>query len=716
MYKSMSKSLFLCVIFVSLLHAPPIGWRPEVQLPWYSTVPHHDPHVTTSSGGIFVFLMNDAADPRCHEKFCDYSTDTGINWERVYIDVCGLSISDDYFSEDIIANGSIIHAVYEFADLPSRDDIRYRKSTDGGQTWGNKVWISNASGNSSHPAIALKNNDTIYVVFADWRHGNDTVDVYFSRSTDGGSHWRNPADTTQVDQRRTVAKYNSWHTNIAANNSYIHIVWADNRVQNNYEIYYNRSSNCGINWMHDGSGGNGYNLTNVAGDSEFPDIAIDGNSVYVVWQDDRPDSAGIWFRCSPNNGSSWPDSSKKRLYTSGGHPAVAADANGVYVVWEIGTHLYHRESTDGGNSWSSTQKITNSTDADSFPNITADSYGRHIVFQRSDDHIWYKQRDILKPTAPTNFHKDPWAVPPPVILYWNANSEVDLKLYRIYRKKEGNLFFMLIESTDDTTFTDNKFPQYGCYYYYFVTAVDLADNPSNSSDTIKVWVPDPAKMVSLGEPEASPYTIERNGYHNWGASIDSTADFGDCLKYRFSNLIPENEYTFGFQVFEPAFDSGRILSCKFKNHNVNEYITVPESLLYLCFSVPRSLYSNGVLDLTLNVVSGEAVLSQIVYWEHASDGPQSVQSWEAINELDLQFYPNPAKNRVRIEYNLPKRTDIELSIFDATGSLIKNIVGKNQASGRYRMFFDTTKLSQGVYFVRLHTSDKSIVEKVVVLR
>jgi hypothetical protein len=131
---TLSLSLAFCIIGVSLVYAPPLGWRPEVELPRFSHVQHYDPHIATSSSGIHVILLNNAFDPenRCHEVGYDGSTDTGVEWDYDGIDANGDAIYDQRFNEDIAAEGSTIHAVYEFYEM--REDIKYAKSTNSGQT------------------------------------------------------------------------------------------------------------------------------------------------------------------------------------------------------------------------------------------------------------------------------------------------------------------------------------------------------------------------------------------------------------------------------------------------------------------------------------------------------------------------------------------------------------------------------------------------------
>ncbi len=77
---------------------------------------------------------------------------------------------------------------------------------------------------------------------------------------------------------------------------------------------------------------------------------------------------------------------------------------------------------------------------------------------------------------------------------------------------------------------------------------------------------------------------------------------------------------------------------------------------------------------------------------------------------------NPSRNKINIEYTLVEKSEVNLSIFDATGRFVTALVNTTQGPGSYKHTCNTANLSQGVYFVRLHTREKSIVEKVIFLR
>jgi BNR repeat-like domain len=113
-------------------------------------------------------------------------------------------------------------------------------------------------------------------------------------------------------------------------------------------------------------------LTFTAGASAWPDIAINGTNVYVVWHDDTSGGCEIYFRKSTDGGTNWQAS--KRLTYSQRHailPAIAVSGVNVYVVWaedDYGANkddVYFRRSADGGVTWQAVRRLTYSTDISS---------------------------------------------------------------------------------------------------------------------------------------------------------------------------------------------------------------------------------------------------------------------------------------------------------------------------------------------------------------
>jgi hypothetical protein len=82
------------------------------------------------------------------------------------------------------------------------------------------------------------------------------------------------------------------YPNIAVSGSVVHLVWFDLR-DGNYEIYYNRSADGGINWETD------TRITNELAFSFYPSVAVSGNMVHIVWQDTRDGNNEIYYKRNP---------------------------------------------------------------------------------------------------------------------------------------------------------------------------------------------------------------------------------------------------------------------------------------------------------------------------------------------------------------------------------------------------------------------------------
>ncbi len=80
-----------------------------------------------------------------------------------------------------------------------------------------------------------------------------------------------------------------------------------------------------------------------------------------------------------------------------------------------------------------------------------------------------------------------------------------------------------------------------------------------------------------------------------------------------------------------------------------------------------------------------------------------------------QNYPNPFNPNTIINYELIITNYIELKVFDINGKEIKNLVNKRQNAGSYKVEFDGSSLTSGVYFYSLIIEEKRVDTKKMVL-
>ena len=66
-----------------------------------------------------------------------------------------------------------------------------------------------------------------------------------------------------------------------------------------------------------------------------------------------------------------------------------------------------------------------------------------------------------------------------------------------------------------------------------------------------------------------------------------------------------------------------------------------------------------------------------------------------------QNHPNPFNPTTMIEFDLPRRSDVSIVVFDVLGRQVERLVNDVRDAGRHSISFDASKVSSGVYFYRL---------------
>ena len=167
------------------------------------------------------------------------------------------------------------------------NEILFVKSTNGGNSFTVPKNISNNTGNSENPAIAVSGN-SVYVVWSDNTSGNN--EILFVKSTDAGGHFTNPDNVSNNPG-------SSENPSIAVSGSAVYIAWSNSA--SNSEILFIKSTDAGNNFNDP------ENISNNAGTSENPVIAVSGSSVYVVWIDSTSGNNQVPIAVSENGGENF---------------------------------------------------------------------------------------------------------------------------------------------------------------------------------------------------------------------------------------------------------------------------------------------------------------------------------------------------------------------------------------------------------------------------
>ncbi len=81
-----------------------------------------------------------------------------------------------------------------------------------------------------------------------------------------------------------------------------------------------------------------------------------------------------------------------------------------------------------------------------------------------------------------------------------------------------------------------------------------------------------------------------------------------------------------------------------------------------------------------------------------------------------QNYPNPFNPTTVISYSIPNASYVAVKVFDVLGKEVSTLVNKNQESGSYKVLFNATELSNGVYFYKIQSGNFIEVKKMLLLK
>ena len=103
------------------------------------------------------------------------------------------------------------------------------------------------------------------------------------------------------------------------------------------------------------------------------------------------------------------------------------------------------------------------------------------------------------------------------------------------------------------------------------------------------------------------------------------------------------------------------------------------------------------------------------------DGLTSVElkTNDLPNKFELaQNYPNPFSYVTAIPYNLNKRSDVQIAIYDILGRQVRKFAVGMQTAGSHNILWDGSnsfgkRVANGVYFCRLQTEDESQIRKMI---
>lgn len=480
------------------------------------------------------------------------------------------------------------------------------------QEWGPDVRLTDnivesyTSDNNAWCVVAV--GDTVHVVFWDDTYGEEIV---YKCSYDNGETW-------EKDVRLSYAPGHSWYPSIAVSGDYIHIVWHDASIGAFFNIFYKRSTDNGQTWEDD------VIITNNSFDSEHPSIAASENDVHLVWCELKPTDS---------------------YYNA---------------------YIYYKRSTDNGETWQDTIKVSENTGAYSwarYPSVAVIDNCIHVVWHDASDGIWkicYRQ---------AKFYSD---IPP----IWGEikviSDAADSSKYPCIAASGNNIHVAW----------HHPLQQVGSEIYY-----------DRSTDNGETWGEDVKLTNTSGL--------------SWHPSL---AVCGDTIHMTWLEVPP---YVYAKEVYyKNSFDNGETWEegqrLTFSDPDKN------------CQNPSIAICGNDIHVVWTDQRDGEGGLwgNTEVYYKHGEFDEVDVVEMPAETEACyLQLFTRPYV----IQYGIPEAGKVDMVLYDITGREVRTLISEEQPAGHYRIEWDGCddngiNLPTGVYFCQLRMKEHSIACKFVLLR
>ncbi len=276
--------------------------------------------------------------------------------------------------------------------------------------------------------------------------------------------------------------------------------------------------------------------------------------------------------------------------------------------------------------------------------------------------------------------------------------------------------------------------------YYWVTASDMSQNQNMGVSQTKHFTT--AKVEVIGDWEQAesyedislwtPFSYGslydyNSGDYQWGTVIKESMNvldaFRDTLRYerrlnfshvedawlRVPMIINFGQYNEGYlQVSTNGGDwtnldhyVGQVPPTVYQ-YDLSEY--AGEDSIYFLFHVMH-------WDANLNWLIDDIIL-------YSDSTLVSLEDYLVIaDQFQLhQNYPNPFNPITTIQYNLPERSNVQITIYNLLGRKVATLLSETQDTGSKSVRWDATNVASGVYFYQIRAGEFVQTRKMVMLK
>ncbi|MBW6491317.1 MAG: exo-alpha-sialidase [Lentimicrobium sp.] len=255
-------------------------------------------------------------------------------------------------------------------------DLMFRRSTNAGLTWSNKITIYSSLDNGAYYPVIASANGMVYVFY--YRYTTSNSEIFMLKSTNDGQSFGSEVQITSSIRGAQVPQ-------ITASGDTLVLAYEDRDINYDYQIYVMTSVNAGQSWSA------AQKISNTNQGARWCNIGLQGNRIIALWNDQTGssyDHLDLFFTKSEDFGQNWSNPlniSNNQAYNARLKTKIAG--NSIYTVVSskvdgLQTDIMLYRSHNWGDNWETAINLSANAGASERPDVWADASlaGNHRIY------------------------------------------------------------------------------------------------------------------------------------------------------------------------------------------------------------------------------------------------------------------------------------------------------------------------------------------------
>ena len=192
------------------------------------------------------------------------------------------------------------------------------------------------------------------------------------------------------------------------------------------------------------------------------------------------------------------------------------------------------------------------------------------------------------------------------------------------------------------------------------------------------------------------------GQYSGGSSVPWNAGWVVSTNYDNNGVLSIGATDLSGDL-DPITKDGNLITFKYV---VNRQLSIGDSSLVTLSDIYAS--DSKLLQVTVIPQNGRVLVSNIT-------------SVGQINTIPYEYslsqnYPNPFNPSTQIEYSIKNDDKVTINIYNVLGQLVTNLVNEHQTAGNYKVVWNASRFSSGIYFYRINSGDFNQIKKMVLIK